>query len=367
MIMALLVGGSLCACDEPEDTGESCPNPRELHLNSYEVFGETWWDGLQVLPDADDCGYPALTWEEDVSLVDRYGGQYPMEQVPLCHRRFAPTEAVPAGEYAAVVVHDVDYGPEGLQDVELELEQPFVVERWGHDHTFGFGALVGKSFVLDQDTVFGCPEVAPAFMTFLPGRVWLEIVEADAEQARFRLVQELDQANAHACVYLEDSATLSSTGELLWERDQLELATEPVVEAWDLSLRAGFDGETAHAAGLELAATINLENVVLRNENDPYPPPEDAWRDTCNLVASFGVSCEPCPETGQESCLSLRYFAAEAPYHEMRYDSDALPDCQVEMDLEYGACDLGCSSTGRQQAPWLVLGLLGLLGVRRRL
>jgi hypothetical protein len=365
-VMLLMCGGWLAGCGTPEDTGIECEGQHDMYLHGYESLGTASWDGVAFDLRSRECGYPDLTGEEAVSIVDADGQTFELEPMDACSDRWVAPDGLPQGSYVSVFAHDVDHGPEGVRDVELPLPLAHRVDGWGLHEDFDASELEGKAFLLDIETVRGCSAAADLLPVYLPDRVWLELTEVDGEQVRFRLVQELDRDNHHACVYLEDEANLSATGELLWERDQLDLAMDPAVESWDNSLRLGLSANAEGAAGLELTATVDLLNVVAVNTNASDTAEEPTWEDTCDLLRGFGIDCEACPGSGRESCLDLRFFAAEAPLDDMPYDSDPLISCEVEMDLEYEGCDLGCSATPRRQLPWLVLGFMGLIGLRRR-
>lgn len=365
-VMLLMCGGCLADCGAVEDTGIECEGQHDMYLSHYESLGTASWDGVNFELRSRECGYPDLYGDESVSIVDADGQAFALEPVDACLERWVAPDGLPPGSYHSVIAHDIDHGPEGVMDVEIPLPEPHQVDSWGQHEGFDPGDLEGKAFLLDVESVRSCPAAAELLVDYLPERVWLELTEVDGDQVRFRMVQELDRDNHHACIYLEDVATLSATGQLLWERDQLDLAMEPAVQSWNNSLRMGFDAAGEASAGLELSATVDLLNVIAVNTNASDTAEQPTWEDTCDLLRGFGIDCEACPGSGRESCLDLSFFGAQAPLDAMPYDSDPLISCEVEMDLEYEGCDLGCSATPRRQLALWGLGLAGILLVRRR-
>ena len=366
IVLAVFYGGCLGDCAGTADSGEFCGGDPTLQFVSYTSFGEAAWDGLEFELEAGSCGEAKLSGEEEFSLLS--GGASEFALVPLdgCARRYVGATELTPGSYDTLVVHDVDHGQGGVRDVSLPLRPSHVVSSVARDHDFDKEALVGKAFRLEIGSEKACAEAAELLTEFVPLDPWLEITSVENGQATFRMIERLDQPELPACVYLEDRADLSETGELTWQRESLPLSTEPAIQAWDLAMRLGFDAAGEQVAGLELGATIDVVNLEMDDDDAPDTAPPPTWEDSCELLASWGMPCEPCPESGVESCVDVQFFAARASQDEFPYDGTELPDCDVALDIPYLGCGWSCSATSRQRTPLVLLGLLGLLQVWRR-
>jgi len=366
MLMAMvLCGGCLGQCGVSEDTGEPCAVAADLYIARYRSIGEAPWDGVNFELREPDCEAGVLAADPAVSLARVDDELFPVVPTDDCSARWVGQDELPEGIYDQVVVHDVDHGTEGVQDLTFPLETAHVVGNQGRDPAFSPDGLAGKAFRLDADTIQSCDEaVALVGATLLPGPAWFEILGVKGEQLTFRMIQELDDYALPACVYLEDQGTLSVTGEFTWQRDQLALATDPAIESWDLAMRMGLDASATEVAGLELGATIDLVNVVM--DDPPDSGAEVTWEDSCALLSGFGLDCEPCEHSDLESCLALHFYGAQASLVELPYDTKNLPDCEVALDLPSNSCELSCSTSSPRHLSALFLGLLGLVLVRRR-
>lgn len=111
--------------------------------------------------------------------------------------------------------------------------------------------------------------------------------------------------------------------------------------------------------GVELAALVDTRALVHLVEEGG----EDGA--LCDIVAGFGVDCEPCPD-GETLCVTARIIDLEGE----ELDDPAVlyeGECDERCQDENGACmdsDCGCASGGRG-AGWLGL-LAGTLLLRRR-
>jgi len=234
-------------------------------------------------------------------------------------------------------------------DGYLEAQAP-----WGLDPAFEPTVIDGGAFLIDADHSEHCPNgIGELLLEFLPGGMWLEIREATHGHATFRLIQEVPDLAAGACVYVEGGASLSNTGQLAWKRNHLTLSTDPVLEAYNLALEAGFDATGTAVAGVSLHGTIDLASGAL------FGSAED-WQDTCNLVSALDPGrddvCEPCFEDGRASCWTPSFWAAHGERQELPWDSDTLPDCNVLLDVDLDVPDCGCAS--RSGHRHIILGLL---------
>jgi MYXO-CTERM domain-containing protein len=362
MWLALLCGGCLGQCGAVEDTGPACEQGAgDVTLRSFEKYGSAAWDGVGFGFSAPDCGYPMLYGDERVSIQLRGGEEVYLEPVEGCMQRWVAPEGLPAGEYGLLTVHDVDYGPEGIRDVLLDFEGDVVIGDYGRDPAFSTEGLAGKAFELDPDSIWECSGLGPVLQHLVEG-LWIELLEVQGDQVRLRALQELEDGTA--CVYLEDTAELSATGELRWSQEHLDLATDPAIETWDLSLRLGLDAEALEAAGVEFRGTMDVVNLVVDWGLDSGEVGN--WERTCQALASVNVPCGACPEGDTESCVSFDTFGGSARLRELPFDTTDLPDCTASLDTGRLSCDLGCSAASRRQLPLALLGLLGLVALRRR-
>jgi MYXO-CTERM domain-containing protein len=351
--MALMLAG----CGKGEDTALGpCDRVGELDWE-VQALGPAPWDPIDLDLDAPACGYPFLDGDEAMSIIDEDGAETSLERDLDCNEdHWVAPGGLEPGRYVELVVHDVDHGPDGIADVHYAFER--VVGSYGREPDFDAAGLVGQAFVVDPHTVGDCSGALQLTLEFLPGDLWVEIRSVEEGQVDFVAMQELPGGSA--CVYLEDTAELSATGELSWSRDALELSTDPLLPAHDLSMHLGFDADY-RVAGMELGGTVDLVHMTGMQGDVPL-----YWEDYCELTAAFGLPCGACPDHERASCARLDYLAAQASPAELPWDSGALPDCQVALETDLPSCDLGCSAMPRQQWAFAVLGLAGLALLRRR-
>jgi hypothetical protein len=351
--MALITAG----CGKDEDSGSPrCDGVGEI---GWEVraLGPAPWDALQVELDPPACGYPFLDGDEALSVLAEDGTETLLERDLACNEdHWVGPGGLEPGRYVELVVHEVDHGPEGLSDVHYPFDR--VVGSFGREPDFDAEGLAGQAFVVDPDSVGDCTGTLQLTVDLLPGELWVQITEVDAAQVAFVAVQALP--DGEACVYLEDRAELSPTGELWWSRDALDLATDPLLPASDLSLHLGFDAGY-QVAGMELGGTLDLIHLTGMQGDEPL-----YWEDYCELTASLGMPCGACPGGERSSCVRLDYLAVQARPAEMPWDPSTLPDCQVALETDLPSCDLGCSAMPRPQWALAVLGLAGIALQRRR-
>ncbi len=334
--------------------GEEPVEPPTISLDEYETYGHAPWDPVLIELDMPDTGYPELADEGSVSLVDEEGTLVPMELLEECGEHWSARGGLPEGSYDSLVVTS----PDGQEDVTITLPKVHEVRPFGRDPAFDVAELEGTAFLLDSSSLHGCglTDVAGAY---LPGPIWIELVELEDGEATFRLVQEWEEDQA--CVYLEDVASISATGEFGWEADGLTLATEPELDAYDLVMRLGFDASAEKVAGLELSGLLDFQDFPLEQIT-----PVDTLQDFCNLTTSFGTPCQTCPGGELETCIHFHWFAAKAGRNELPYDATSLEDCQVMIEAELPSCEIGCAAAPGRQVPGILLGALGLALWRRR-
>lgn len=348
-------------CLEQADTGwwtEGEADPA-LHLDELEWFGLAPWDGLHLEWDPIPSG---PTSDCSVWLRHEDGEWVHLPPRERCAGRYGPIAGLPLGRYDQLALRRGSFPVLGnlnqRWDIEGYLE---ALQPWGRDQAFDATLLEGAAFLVSDSSLQACPDQLgkEILLDMLPGVVWLEIVEVNQGSARFRLIQGLGDGPQDACVYLEDQASLSPTGELLWKETELALASDPPLDAYNLTLRAGFEPNASYAGGLELSGVLDM--VGLEGQGDL-----GTWQETCELLASFGEPCEPCPYNARESCWRVDYFAGTATREELPYDASQLQACEVMLDLEYPDCNFGCSSAPRRKTALALLGFLALVTLRRR-
>jgi hypothetical protein len=359
LLLPLCVG---CSCTSKGDTAAPC-GEEPILLSGYDAVGSAPWDGIEVILNTTCAAAGELTGSEAVSLLDQSGRAWPIQPVDRCGRRWDAPGGLAAGEYETLVIEGIDTIDGRDQDLAIALPTPHSVQPYGLDTAFSTAGLEGKAFRLDPTTVHECHGVGELLGQLLPGPAWIEFLAVEGEQVDFRLIQQLDDGPIEACRYLEDRAGISSTGEIAWTAERLDLATEPSIEGSNLSLHLGLDALAERAAGIELGATIDLIDLAVRFEDDTGVA---SWETTCELMSRVGLPCETCETTGLESCVWLQFYAAEAELVELDLSDDPLPDCQITLTTELPSCDLGCSSIPRRQLPWLGLSVLGALLYGRR-
>lgn len=362
-LAALLCSGCLADCDEPLDTQEDCgaEGPRQ---EDFQTVGAAPWDGVILDLEPDDCGRPTLDDAQAIELRQADGTAVDLA-LSDCGQRWLGVPEIPPGTWTELFLPGLDYGPEGTRDATLPLPEPLVIEPFGRDPSFSASALEGKAFLLDDQAGLECEGLGELARLALPGPAWLQITAVQEDRVGFRLVQVLEQGDLDGCVYLEDTATLSATGELLWQADHLTLATDPEIPAWDLALHLGFDGDAEEAAGAELSATLDLQHLTGRQVGGTDTAPLD-WQDYCEITASLGKPCGPCPEGDLESCVHMRLFGSRATAGVLPIDTTDIPACQVALQTDIPSCNFGCASAPGRRVPLAVLALLGLALWRRR-
>ena len=181
-----------------------------------------------------------------------------------------------------------------------EDTRDFLVEPYGRSPAFDHVAIQGNVYELDTDGVW-IPVPQMDLEIAQDHAVWLEVVDADPTSAHFRLWGQANDA-APACVMIDDTGTLSSTGELSWQVDRLELPTTPDPTAVvDPTLRLGFDGQGETAAGLALTFGMDVRLASIESFG---------WEDAVCHVP--GADCYPCD--GEDSlCMDTAIHGGVMP------------------------------------------------------
>jgi hypothetical protein len=347
----------LAACDCPPPTfvppTDACEGSHAVAA-SLDAAGPATWDPVFPEVEGPECGFPQIGEGSEFFALDEAGAEHALDpRAGTCGATVAGVEA--GTRLAALGVRDAWMGPLlQEQEVVLPLDEQPAFEAWGLDPAFDAATLVDRAWALDPVSIHGCPEGLPELAAeALPGAVWLEVIGLGEGSATFRLVQEVPYSAAGACVYVEDEAKLSATGELTWEIGDLDLASEPPLAVHNLHLLLGFDAAATEAAGGALRGALDLG-----------PAGEDKWPDLCELAESFGWICEPCPgEDAEPSCLEFDFFGLRLAEDGLPWDSDDLPACEVTH------LDCGVSVCSARSAPaqgLLLLAATGLATLRRR-
>ncbi len=355
-ILGLLCVGCADGCEKEDTAVPRCERVYDVEFTATPL-GSAPWDVIDFDLDAEQCGYPDITDEEHFSIVAEDGTVSPLERVTLCNgNEYLAGEApLEPGRYLELIAHDVDFGPDGSADVALAIDHE--VGTYGVDPDLEASGLAGRSFRLQRPMEL-CGYLGDLVDGLFPGEVWIELTEVDGEDVDFRLIQQFD--GGEACLYLEDSATVSASGDFLWETDALELASEPQLDAYDLSLRLGFDAAYEIGGG-ELDVQVDLAEMRgTQGDEELY------WEDFCDSTAGFGIPCVECAVGGLDSCANFVFHGVYGSPATPPFDGSQLEDCEVFLQTEYPSCDFGCSAAPRRQVPLIILGVLGLALARRR-
>jgi hypothetical protein len=136
------------------------------------------------------------------------------------------------------------------------------------------------------------------------------------------------------------------------------LTSTGTVSIIDMELSGTFAADGRSFGGGSLALLLDMRDWV--DQIDEV----DSASDLCNLSASFGAPCQPCPD-GEDLCLAMRADQLEGAYSPSTtvqpIDASGHPDCDGPT-----TCG-GCASSGSRGAVALLLGLLaGVVGTGRR-
>ncbi|MFH1467659.1 MAG: hypothetical protein ABIO70_24955 [Pseudomonadota bacterium] len=367
-LLPVLCCGCLATCEEPDplDTGLPCDADAPPLLVADLQIGPAPWDGVRAELEPNACGLPVLTGGEPRALRRQDGTLALLAPTPHCWNRWVAEDELATGNWEDLLVEELDYGAADPREAILTPADPVVIEPFGMDAGFSAEDLAGRAFVLAPETLSECSGLGPSVAEALAGPLWLQVVSSGGGEAHFRLLQQLGSGERDGCVYLDDVASLSATGALRWEAEHLPLATEPEVQAWNLSILAGFDAAGERAAGVELTALVDLVAVTARTAWQPDTAAPLTWVELCETFALVGNPCEVCPGGDQASCAWLRFYGAQAAAETLPLDAAALAPCLVDLGEELPGCGSGCATAGGPRTVTLLLGAASLLLRRRR-
>jgi len=352
VILLGLLGPACITKDAPveTDTGEPV-------TYSYTKYGAAPWDPLVLTDDDDGIAEPIV---EDASgetvamhTLEIHSGAY----------AWAPDADLPAGDYRLVGVVG---GPSGW-------DEPWTVSAYGQGSAFSADAVLGKVYRVDDSSLWGAsPSLITLALDELSAELYLEVLDAADGRATFRVVAVM-MADGTTCQVFKGAGELSSTGQLTWSTDALDIAlTDGTVHTAADSLHLGWLEDGSAGGGVEVYATVDtrvLSTALFPEEDGTY-------------LCAFEGGCYDCTGDGVASCTDVRVHAGTFALAELTLD-DELPLCGVDLEaveLPTFSCDfpdieidfdpdVGCGCRGarsREGALLLGIGLLGALRARRR-
>ncbi|MCB9761607.1 MAG: hypothetical protein H6739_17315 [Alphaproteobacteria bacterium] len=219
---------------------------------------------------------------------------------------------------------------------------------------------VGTLYSLDPSAgeIIVPPGMGPVMEALLDGFVLIEVLSVGEDQVELRLAATPDGSTQDLC---------APTWTVTADYDDPHVSFGPAdqdLRYGDVSMTLGdfgFEGDFS-ADGATLGGVSAWGLVDTRPLNGGQ-----GAADVCELMAGFGVACEPCPSDGGEFCLGVRIRGMEA----VAISGVLTPvegDCHEDCQDAGGACappGCACGSAGRP-AGSLLVALLALAGLRRR-
>ena len=242
-----------------------------------------------------------------------------------------------------------------------QAEEVLEILPYGASVDFSAEDIVGRYYALELESGWASlPKSAPLMLQLVEG-VWLQIEEVDGEQALLRAIVQLN--DNEPCVALRTRGALSSTGELTWGREQLDMEAEQGdIPLWEPALRLGWLPDGSEIGGVEVGGLLKTD--LISSELFPQDDESGGPDAICDALVE---GCATCPD-GDPYCVQLQLHAAVAVPAEDDLGFDDLPRCgldieeaepvELDIDIDCGALDFSCAAVG--------LGLFGLTGAIRR-
>jgi len=355
--LLLALSATACECPPPWTEDTSCSRSDTIEMD-VDAIGAAPWDGFRLEALDWACSTSPEDFEEGTPwLLDESGAEVGgLVQESTCERWRVPQGLEP-GAYQLLGLQDVPSEWSGGH-IELEFEEPvtLMVGSWGHDAAFDHASVTGRTYEIPLTGLTDCGaldvllEQEPD-----PGAAYLELGDITGDRVQFRLLwgSGAGADPAMECMLLESDAGISATGELYWTSDHERVNVYPLVEAWNLTLRLGWDGSGEQLAGVEAAALAKLRDLagLVGQSVD----------DACGHLGGRTL----CPD-GSFDCANVEVLGGTGTATDRSF-GDELPSCWEDLDAEaFAGCELGCAAVDTRTGALSALFLATLLGIRRR-
>ena len=368
----LLIAALACTTPTPDATKPEPVRPFAL--------GPSAWDGLYL--DLEEPYWDDAVFLESggMYLSHEDGEEFGLQLHGICQGRWVSQDSLARGSYDRLELRGLVQPAQGGHGFESGYawqfdDGEFEVGAWGKSDGFTPQEIEGALFKIDYESMQsgGFTDLLGEFLESM----LLEIEEATEDQVRFRWIQQLSHGDAEfeGCVYLEDTASLSATGEMQWERDELALSTDPQIGAYHPSLHLGFDPWGQSIAGIELAAMLDLAGQSFGGPADTGSPEGDSindspqWQEYCEVMENVtGHPCHECPVGDLEACAEFTFYAGQATRTDLVLGGNELPACSVALPElpDFQGCDIGCSGLPGKRMPLAAWGLAFVAMIVRR-
>ena len=302
-------------------------------------------------------------------VVDSTGVELDLQPLGQC--RWSPGASWEPGDYDLVGLRWLD-DPEHIAWDEqfLPSTEPLLAEAWGRDASVDPTALAGRVWQLDLRSQQSCGALASLLRDALEiygfegSELSLQIDRVEDETAAFRLVWSglPREAAYEECTLLTAEASISDSGEFYWDEDERVLLSDPPMQAWDLLLRGGWVGDGETAGGVELQLVAQTADVAA------WVGAGDDYR-LCEWTGDAGEPCSTCPDGSGDTCLALELFEGTLQESDEPFAED-LPSCEVafweDSVPDPDDCGYSCSGGLNDGSGIMALGLVGLVGLRRK-
>ncbi|MEZ4318414.1 MAG: MYXO-CTERM sorting domain-containing protein [Myxococcota bacterium] len=251
-----------------------------------------------------------------------------------------------------------------VEVVGVDLDEPFDILPYGMDPGFA-GLEVGDAFTLDLESgaFTEPPGIGPLVLQQLDHAFVLEITDVRDGEADYRVIVVEDD---RACSGHSGTATVDAYGRLDWADPDLAFPLlGSTTRLYDASLRLGILDDTL--GGVRIAGVLDTAPL------GPGLIGGDAHA-FCELAATFGIACLPCPDTGEETCTAIEYTGGRGVAFDIPWEPGAtMSACVIDPDPQGPVFDIppidcepvSCSTHGPSAAWGLVPLVLAVLRRRR--